>query len=208
MKTRTDLSGERRHLYSTVLCLLLTSILCLCGRELAAEDQQSAIGKGAKAPNFNLNLVAPPEGGETTVRLYNLVGTKKRAKTQLVVLSFFATWCKPCRAEMPILQGIHEKYDHKEVRVLSIVVEGADSRPQKEIMKEVQAFAVEKKLTFPLLYDPFMKDMVASRYLGSQMELPGVYLIGPDGKIRRVFHEKRDDLPKQVQEVLKGLSAE
>jgi len=153
---------------------------------------------GATAPNFNLNRL----GGEDSVRLYDLVGKQGAGKTKLVVISFFATWCKPCCEEMPILQQIHDKLSDKGVKVLSIVVEGSDDVPQAETLKQVSAFTLKLGVTFPVLYDPFLKDVVAARYLGETMELPGVYLVGPDAVIRKVFHSKQDDLVKLVESEL------
>ena len=84
-----------------------------------------------------------------------------------------------------------------------MVVEGADDRPQKEILAEVRGWAEEKGVTFPILYDPFLRDVVAKRYLGQAMQLPGVYLITPDGRIKASWHEKRNDLKKLIEEHLR-----
>ena len=201
--------GSRPHIRRTrgiTPWVAVFFLILLSSRDISAEEKASGLAVGTKAPNFNLNMIAPKDDGKSTVRLYDLVGSQGQGKTQLIVLSFFAMWCKPCKAEMPILERVHQGHKETEVRVLTILVEGTDDRPQKEIVKEVRDFAEKNKVTFPILYDPFMKDVVASRYLGSQMELPGVYFIGPRGDILRVFHEKRDDLPALVGETLKELS--
>lgn len=170
---------------------------------LFAQNQRVSAGlrAGDTAPNFNLNRL----GGEETIRLYDLVGKAADGKVKLVVISFFATWCKPCREEMPLLQEIHEKLSGKGAKVLSIVVEGNSGAPQDEILKNVGEFVRKAGITFPILYDPFMKDVVAAKYLGETMELPGVYLVGPDAIVRKVFHSKQEDLIKQVEREIRAV---
>ncbi|MFH1531892.1 MAG: TlpA disulfide reductase family protein [Pseudomonadota bacterium] len=178
--------------------ILLIPALLLAGVATAAPV--GGMPPGKKAPGFNLNVLGG--GDDTTVRLSDLVGKRPKEKVRLVLVSFFATWCKPCMAEMPILQAIHETLGPKGVKVLSVVVEGADERPQKEILKEVMGWTRENGVTFPVLYDPFLKDVVAKRYLGQSMELPGVYLVDTEGRIKAVWHEKRDDLETLVEAYL------
>lgn len=152
---------------------------------------------GKKAPGFNLSVLGADR--DTTLRLHDLVGRRAKEPASIVLVCFFATWCKPCKAEMPILQKIHEELGPRGVRILSVVVEGADDRPQKEILDEVKTWVKKHGVTFPILYDPFLKDVVAKRYLGQSMQLPGIYLVGSDGRIKAVWHEKREDLKKLVQ---------
>ena len=152
---------------------------------------------GNMAPGFNLSVMGADR--DTTVRLRDFVGKRAKEPASIVLVCFFATWCKPCKAEMPILQQIHEELGPKGVRVLSVVVEGADDRSQKEILDDVKAWVSKHGVTFPILYDPFLKDVVAKRYLGQSMQLPGTYLVTPDGLIKAVWHEKQNDLMELVQ---------
>lgn len=177
---------------------LLVGVLLWGSAAVAAPA--AGVAPGKKAPGFNLNVMNGE--ADATVRLRDLVGKRPKAPTKLVLVSFFATWCKPCKAEMPILQAIHQTLGPKGVKVLSVVVEGADERPQKEILEEVEGWTKEHGITFPILYDPYLKDVVAKRYLGQAMQLPGVYLVGPDGKVKAAWHEKRDDLQTLVEEYL------
>jgi thiol-disulfide isomerase/thioredoxin len=179
------------------MALLLGSLLC----GSAAAAPAAGVAPGKKAPGFNLNVLNGD--GDGTVRLRDLVGKRPKTPAKLVLVSFFATWCKPCKAEMPILQAIHQTLGPKGVKVLSVIVEGADDRPQKEILEEIEGWTTARGVTFPILYDPFLKDVVAKRYLGQAMQLPGVYLVGPDGTVKAAWHEKRDDLQTLIEEHLK-----
>ncbi len=93
-------------------------------------------------------------------------------KGKVVLLNFWATWCAPCREEMPGMQALWEKTRAKGFVILAV----AADRGSK---KQVAAFARELALTFPILLDPDGK--VRNRY---EVEmLPMSYLIGRDGRI-------------------------
>ena len=199
MQTRvTNRRSGRR--FTGQIATIFISVIILGGAAFAAPA--GGISAGKMAPGFNLTVLGDAE--DATLRLRDLVGKRTKDPARLVVLSFFATWCKPCKAEMPILQAIHEALGPKGVRVISVVVEGSDDRPQKEILEEVKGWTKENGVTFPILYDPFLKDVVAKRYLGQTMQLPGVYVVLPDGKVTAVWHEKHDDLLDRVRAHLKS----
>lgn len=66
---------------------------------------------------------------------------------EVVVLNFFATWCAPCQAELPILQRFHEKYTEKGLAVIVVSIDDPKSAAKvKPLMKE-------HKYTFPVLLD-------------------------------------------------------
>jgi thiol-disulfide isomerase/thioredoxin len=89
--------------------------------------------KGALAPEFTLENVS---GGQVSL-------TGLRGK--VVLLNFWATWCGPCRIEMPALQARHEQYNEK----LAVVAIDFDE-PQEDVL----AFTDEFGLTFTMLLDP------------------------------------------------------
>jgi len=93
-------------------------------------------------------------------------------KGKVVLLNFWATWCTPCREEMPGMQTLWERSREKGFVILAV----AADRGSK---KQVADFAQELTLTFPILLDPDGK--VRNRY---EVEmLPMSYLIGRDGRI-------------------------
>lgn len=67
---------------------------------------------------------------------------------KVVLVNFWATWCPPCRKEMPDLQSLYEKYKDQGFVVLSISDEEA---------AKVQPFIAERKITYPILLDPGRK---------------------------------------------------
>jgi peroxiredoxin len=98
---------------------------------------------------------------------FSTFGTKK-----VVLLNFWATWCPPCRKEMPAMEQL---YQANKDRGLIVVAVSQDQAP----LAAVRSFAEELKLSFPVWHD---RDVL----VGRQYSVPGVptsYLIGRDGRI-------------------------
>lgn len=110
------------------------------------------------------------------VRLSDLRG-------QVVFLNFWATWCPPCREEMPHMQVFHERYQDQDVVVLavsptSVELRGGSSSSRAE--RQVRAFIEEEGFTFPVLLDT--EDAVWSVY--QQRGIPVNYVIDAQGMVR------------------------
>lgn len=88
-----------------------------------------------------------------------------------VVLNFWATWCAPCKEELPTLQTLHDISDHRTL-VLSVNVR----EPASRVARYVQATG----LTFPVLLDP--KGELAKRW--GVTVFPTTVLLSPDGQAR------------------------
>lgn len=92
---------------------------------------------------------------------------------KLLVINFWATWCAPCREEMPALNRIHNKYAAKGVQIVGIAADSAD---------KVLQFSNETVIGYPLLVDQ-AGAMEFSRRLGNRFGLlPHTVVIGADGK--------------------------
>ena len=127
----------------------------------AVVGRAEAADLGQKAPAFTLpDLVGKP------VRLEDFRG--KRA----VLINFWATWCEPCREEMPTLERLsRERRDSLAVLAVSLDAVGRD---------RIRAFVRELGLTFPILLDP--EASVARQY--RIRALPTSYIVDRDGVIR------------------------
>ena len=112
----------------------------------------------APTPEFSL---ASAEGKKVSLKDF-------RGKT--LFLNFWATWCEPCREEMPAMEKLYQEYKNKNFVVLAINV--------KDRKQEALAFVKELKLTYPVAFDPNAE--VASLY--GAWGLPTTYLIGPKGE--------------------------
>ena len=117
--------------------------------------------KGRVAPDFELTLL---DG--TAFKLQDAVGQ------QVIVLNFFATWCQPCRAEMPELQRYQQANREK-----GIIVIGIDAEERSSL---VNAFADELRLTFPIGIDE-SGDLFE---LYDVTSFPTTVVIGVDGRVK------------------------
>ena len=112
------------------------------------------------APDFTLPAV---DGKQVSLQDY---------RGKVVFLNFWATWCIPCREEMPALERLHQTYrQSQDFAVISI--------DYKESAEQVKAFFQKHALTFPALLD--QSGSVSRDYLVSGM--PTTYLIGRDGML-------------------------
>ncbi len=175
--------------------LLLALALCTAGAARA-----DAIAEGAPAPGFTLRALNPEASGTPAVSLDDLVGPEAAdGGARLVLLSFFASWCEPCRREMPYLQTLHARYRGQGLRVLSVAI---DRDPPG--ITATKRLAAESRVTFPVLSDRFQ--ILARRYLGEASPLPSVFLIGRDGTVLRVARGYGKAAPAfLLAEVQKGL---
>src|SRR5262245_4574495 len=136
--------------------IVCTAILCACS------EPQSHGEVGKPAPAFTARAM----GGDS-VHLDRLTG-------QVVLLNIWATWCIPCRVEIPELQALHQEFSARGLRVLGVSVDesGADA--------EVTEFAKQFGMTYTILRDPDEK-------ISTQFAIPGVpasFLIDRKGIVR------------------------
>lgn len=112
------------------------------------------------APDFTLPALS---GG--TLRLSDLRG-------KVVLLNFWATWCVPCRTEMPAIEALYQRYKDQGLEVLAVNLDVLSTAG-------VEAFVSEVKVTFPIILDPSWATAHAYRVFG----LPTTYLIDRAGNV-------------------------
>jgi peroxiredoxin len=150
-------------------------LLALCPLALAAP------AVGSPAPDFTLRSSGGP----------NLRLSEQRG--QVVLLNFWATWCGPCREEMPQLNRLYDKYRGAGLVMLGVNV---DEDPAK-------AAEVAQKLgvRFPVLLDS--NKQVSSRYELSAM--PSTVLIDRDGKVRFLHKGYREGYAQLYDQQIRDL---
>jgi thiol-disulfide isomerase/thioredoxin len=171
---------------------------------LPAVAQTEDLKIGDAAPTFTLPVYNPTPDGATTASLDSFIGPDADDKdTKAVVLSFFATFCAPCKREMPYLEQLSEKYRSAGLRVLMISIDRDDAAAPK-----IADLIKLNHVTFPILKDRF--NFLARRYLGAQAPLPSLFIVGRDGVIRTMNRGYGKDastfLLAQVQDAL-GIAA-
>ena len=123
-----------------------------------------AMKSSAPAPDFSLEA----RGGKTV----NL----SQFKGQVVMINFWATWCGPCRQEMPLLESIYKKYNKAGFTLLGVNVE-PDSKPAEDWLKQTP-------VSFPVLFDKQSK--VSKLYEVSGM--PSTVIVDRKGNVRVIHH--------------------
>ncbi len=118
-----------------VLALLFSFFLVACSEQPASQPQLSAgAEKGQLAPDFTLKDMQGQD-----VSLSNLKG-------KVVVLNFWATWCPPCREEMPSMEMLYRKYKNQGLVILAVNVEENGAQL-------VQGFLQRNPYSFSILLD-------------------------------------------------------
>ena len=154
---------ERRIFH--VLILIAAAAWIVISRDpIQAAGAELALQPGTLAPEFSLRTLL----GET-VSLSDFRG-------QAVLITLWATWCPPCKEEMPTLQRLYREY-----REQGLVVLGVNVTAQDDPMA-ISPFVEHFGLTFPILLDE-QADVSAAYSLRS---LPTSYFIDRDGRIHEV----------------------
>ncbi|MBC7326715.1 redoxin domain-containing protein [bacterium] len=122
------------------------------------------------SPQAGGNFEGKPAPDFTLMSLDGKTYTLSNLKGKVVLLDFWATWCPPCREELPIIEKLHQEYKDKGLLVLGI---------NDEDKATVENFLKENNLTFPILVDAQSK--VALLY--NVESIPRVLLIDKDGNV-------------------------
>jgi peroxiredoxin len=126
-----------------------------------APEGAAAPVDGLPAPSFTLPLAS---GGTFS---------SDSLKGKAAVVNFFATWCPPCREEIPGFVEVYEKYKDKGFVLVGISVD-TDTR------KNLPVFLSERAVKYPVVTG----DLETARAYGGVSSIPATFFIGKDGKIR------------------------
>jgi thiol-disulfide isomerase/thioredoxin len=166
----------------------------------AARAQEPLPAPGLAAPRFRLPVYNPEPVGASSLGLERYVGAQpEEPGVKVVLLSFMASFCKPCKKEMPYLESLHRRYRALGLRVVLVSI---DSEPEGQ--QQMAALIREHAISYPVLKDRF--NLVARRWLGEQSPLPSLFFVQPDGTVSRV-HRGYDEqaslaLEGEVQQLL------
>ncbi len=92
---------------------------------------------------------------------------------QVVLVNLWATWCEPCKEEMPALQAFHEKYQQDGFTIIAV----NDGDPTEDVVQFVKDF----ELTFPVWLDP---TYIATERAFKTLALPSSFVIDRNGTVR------------------------
>jgi peroxiredoxin len=152
------------------------------GLDILPVADRAIIKLGEPAPNFQLRDL-----NGHLITLSDLRG-------KVVLLNFWATWCGPCRVEMPAMEQLYRMFQRKDFEILAVSTDAqgaAITRP----------FQQENRLTFPILHDP---DYRVGLTYGAR-SLPMTFLIDRLGIIRHQVFGARDWEAIEAQQLVQML---
>ncbi|MEZ5540698.1 MAG: TlpA disulfide reductase family protein [Pseudomonadota bacterium] len=156
---------------------LATLFILLSASALAGIEQ-------SPAPDFTLK-----SAGGDNLRLSELRG-------EVVMINFWASWCGPCRQEMPIPSELHDKYKAMGFTVLGVNVE-ENSTAAKKMLQEMP-------VSFPVLFD---NDSTVSKQY-DVVAMPSTVLVDRDGKVRYLHKGYKPGLENTYVEQVRSLIKE
>jgi peroxiredoxin len=158
------------------LSLIATGILFLASA--------SAGEFSGHAPNFSLQA----RGGGTV--------TLAELKGQVVMVNFWATWCGPCREEMPHLEALYQRYSDLGFVLLGVNVE-QDASGADEYLSETP-------VSFPILFDP--GNQVSELY--DVIAMPSTVIVDRSGNMRFIHHGYQSGYESEYQSQIRALIRE
>ena len=153
-------------------CLILAALLLLCSCPAKAQDASAKVFADAglrllsqkvTPRDFSLPLAGPVDAGK--------IQSLGSLKGKVVFLNFWATWCPPCRAEMPSMEALYKRYREKGLEILAVNCQ--------EEQEQVLDFMKNNGLSFPV---PLDLDGKTSGAYGIRA-IPASFLIDREGKI-------------------------
>ncbi len=181
------------NLPTAVLLVVLVAAMFFTGRYLtnrshagSAPERIGGDAKGQAAPDFELKDLAGKQ-----VRLSDYRG-------KVVLLNFWATWCPPCKEEIPWFVDLQQRYGAQGLQVIGVAMDDSGE-------KAIASFAHELGVNYPVLLG---KESVGSAYGGVQL-LPQTFYVGRDGKILSQVQGlvNRKEIEERVKNALAGSAA-
>jgi thiol-disulfide isomerase/thioredoxin len=117
-------------------------------------------------------------------------------KGKVVLVDFWASWCGPCKDEMPVLEALHKKHAGQGLVIVGVNIDSSS--------KKMNRFLERTPASFRIVHD--RKLVVANRYVPETM--PTSYLIGRDGVVRHVHEGFEKGDAGALEERVKALLAE
>ncbi len=145
------------------------ALVLVVGLAWVNRDSFTPVGPGSEAPEFAATTL---EGDTVGLGAY---------EGNVVLLNIWATWCFPCREEMPSMQRVYERYRDRDFEVVAVSID-APAGKRDDFGRpggDLEAFAEKYDLTFQILHDPSGRIQETYQMTG----VPESFVIGKDGVI-------------------------
>jgi cytochrome c biogenesis protein CcmG/thiol:disulfide interchange protein DsbE len=165
-----------RRIAALALPVILVAGACRAGDGAAKKDATLTVapapaksGKVNAAPDFTLVAV---DGKKHSLSDY---------KGQVVLLDFWATWCGPCRMEIPHFKQLHEKYKDKGLAILGVSLD-------QQGAAAVKPFVEKHQIPFPSL----LANAEVYQAYGKPTSIPTTFLIDRKGQVQKIYRGYQD----------------
>lgn len=156
------------------------------------EDELTTVGVGSKAPSFAALTMPGVQAGPRVAK------TISDYRGDVVLLNVWATWCEPCRVEMPSIEAVHKALAPSGLKVVAVSIDAPGSEGK------IDAFLKEYRLSFEVLHDSTGAIQTLYRTTG----VPETFVIARDGTIRKKWIGPEDWSSVANQRLIAGLLAE
>jgi cytochrome c biogenesis protein CcmG, thiol:disulfide interchange protein DsbE len=154
-----------RHQWTIVLGIIALLAVLLAAATHYLGDELFPVQVGSDAPPLSATTL------DGTKRTKTLADYKDR----VVLLNVWATWCEPCRVEMPSIEKLHREFGPKGLAVVAVSVDDAGMEDR------IRQFATELGITFEVLHDPTKRISASWQVTG----YPETFILGREGTIRK-----------------------
>jgi thiol-disulfide isomerase/thioredoxin len=139
--------------------------------------------QGQQMPSFNL---PSPLSGDTAVSSGSLEG-------KVLLVSFFASWCRSCLEEIPLLKKMQDRYDDQEFSIITIAVDRENEQGLKNLIQK-------QKINYPVL----LADEAVKKDFGGIAILPTMFLVSREGILLKKYsgHIERSSLIRDIEQTL------
>lgn len=168
------------------------------GENTSPESEASTPGATTATPSVNPSeedTSKTPAYDFTLVDQYGNEHTLSDYKGKIVFLNFWATWCPPCKKEIPDIEDLYQEYDQNQGDVIILGVanpSNADFPNNQDSSKEdIKAFLEENEYTFPVVFDE-TGDILSQYYISA---FPTTFMIDKEGN---VFGYVKGELTKDM----------
>lgn len=164
-----------RKQLAVVMLAVGVVIAVIVGGRMLLKDELMPVGVGVDAPDFSAMTIDDKPRPKTLADY----------KGNVVMINIWATWCVPCRVEMPSIEQLHQAYVAKGLKIVAVSVDNPGTEPQ------IRSFVKQFNLSFEVLHDPGGQEGRISRDYQTA-GYPETVIIGRDGIIRKMLFGAHD----------------
>ena len=182
---------------AAVVALALFAIPFLLGRDRTAATDPAAAGSDVAAATERVACPANAPPAKLDFKIKDMHGADVRLtdyKGQVILLNYWATWCGPCKVEIPDLVALQAEYKDKGFVVLGV---SQDDDPET-----LRAFAGSYKMNYPVLVGRDVPDLLDAQ--GPLWGLPTSYVIGRNGAVckKHIGPATKEEFEREIKALL------